>query len=210
MSKEIRGGKEQPQLLETEMRAVLTNEQRTQLTERLINLGAQEKGYQTIRDVYYCPKDVTFFDQIEMDAVGSYSLRLRKVKDQNGSTKVEWNIKQLTRQGDHTAWAEHEVEVPSFDTVDHMIKIMGFKPYVTIEKTRHIYSIAKNNQTYNLLIEDIKDFGPVLEVEAFSTRENVEASKGFILNLMSSIGITEEQIAPKSVTNMIMKQRSKF
>lgn len=211
MSKERKNRKEQTQLLETEIRAVLTNTQRKQLDEKLITLGARKQDTQTIIDVYYCPQTITSFNQIEMDAVGSYSLRLRRVKNKNGMSKIEWNIKQLTEQGDHTAWAEYEVKIPNFDTVDQMIKIMGFKPYVTIEKTRYVYSMTGvNKQGYSFLIDDIQDFGPILEVESFSTRDNVKASKNFIFNFMSSIGITQEQIAPKSVTNMIMRQRSKF
>lgn len=211
MSEERKNGKEQAQLLETEIRAVLTDAQRKQLDEKLITLGAQEQDIQRIVDVYYCPQNFTSFSQIEMDAVDSYSLRLRKVKDKDGMSKIEWNIKQLTMQEDHSAWAEYEIVIPNFDTVDRMMRIMGFKPYVTIEKTRHVYSITDvNQQEYSILIDDIQDFGPILEVESFSTRNNVKATKNFIFNFMSSIGITQEQIAPKSVTNLIMRQRSEF
>lgn len=211
MDYKVESDENRSQLLETEIRAVLTDDQHNQLAEKLILLGAQEHERQAIKDIYYCPQTITSFDQIEMDAVGSYSLRLRKIENQNGVSKTELNVKQLTEKGDHTAWAEYETMLPNSDTVDQMLKIIGFKPYVTIEKTRQVFFMTDTNkQEYQFLIENIQDFGPVLEVESISTRSNVEASKSYIHKFMSSVGIKQEQIAPKSVTNIIMRQRSRF
>lgn len=189
---------------EVEMRCDLTSPQydilRTVLHEQATFLREED-----ITDVYYCPNDTQSFDEIEMDKVGSYSLRLRrsKVKSQE---KVELNMKVITEEGDHNNWEEHEVEVSSFAEAQIMLGRIGLKPYFTLEK--HRTSFASGDMT--VALEDIKDYGSVMEVEILTERTKTAKAKDSIRGFMKEHGIQGNQIVAKSITNRLMRQRATF
>lgn len=200
--------KETEQLLETEIRVILSQQQREEITDKLTGMGAEFIKSHKVTDVYYCSQSVTSFSDLEMNEVGSYSIRIRETEE-NGETSIDWNIKQITEEADHAAWAEYEVKLSSMDMADKMLRIMAFKPFIKIEKDRKIYSIKdKAKRAFTLLIEDITDFGPVLEIETFSRRKDVEKSKQSIYDLIEQAGMSTDQIVPKSVTNLIMRQKA--
>ena len=210
MNNERRFSPERPRVFETEIRANLYPQQRSDIFKKLVGIEAEYKGYQKIIDTYYCPLRTTSFSDLEMNEVGSFSLRLRKITNQDNTSAYEWNIKQIVKKYDHSSWAEYETTVDSYDNADRMIKIMGNKPFITIEKIRHIHTLNKNGQEYKLLVEDIKNYGSILEIETFPTLNNVNNSKRDMHELLSSLEIEENQIVPKSVTNIIMREHSQF
>jgi len=63
---------------EIEIRAILHGKQRTVLETELTEIGAKFEGKVQITDTYLCPSSINFFEEIEMNRVGSYSLRIRR------------------------------------------------------------------------------------------------------------------------------------
>jgi adenylate cyclase class IV len=59
-----------------------------------------------------------------------------------------------------------------------------------------------------ICLEDIVDFGLGIEVEIMTTKEGSESSIQKIKKLLASLGISDEDIVPKSITNMIMHERA--
>lgn len=195
----------QPTNHEVEIRALLRPDQRQDILQRLQELGAQQEGVENLIDMYLCPEGTKSFSEIEMDRVGSYSLRLRK-KDKGKGPKIELNTKTITQHGDHNAWDEHEVELDSFEEAVAIFKTLGFKSFFTLEKTRYNFSLGN----LSIAVEDIKNFGPVLEVEVLTSQDKAEEAKTNIRSFFSTFGVTDEQIVPKSVTNMMMRQQAQF
>lgn len=190
---------------EVELRALLKEKEHQQIFEKLKSVGAVLKDEESLTDIYFCPKEVNSFSGVEMDDVGSFGLRLRKtIKDNHARNDL--NIKIITSFADHHAWEEHEVKIDSFNGMKAILKGMGFKPFVTIEKKRSNYLY------HNMLViaEDIKDFGLGIEVEIKTSYEKREEAKEEIKKFLKSIGIGEEKIVPKSITNIIMRERAKF
>lgn len=191
---------------EVELRVLLTPEQRAVILGQLQHRGAVEAGAETITDLYYCPQQVTDFSQIAMDAVGSFSLRVRQtVRD--GVAAVQINTKTITTYGDHHAWQEHEVGVDSFVEAQALLKVIGFKLFCRIEKQRSRFSFCQ----MTICIDDINDFGCALEIEIMATPETAAQAKQTIQDFLNQIGIAKEQILPKSVTYLLMQtQRVHF
>lgn len=172
--------------------------------EKILALGVVFAGEIYIRDIYFCDRSVTTVEEVEMNTVGSYSLRLRKEKQPNMPERVTLNTKTITKHGDHSAWEEHEVEVGGLSEAANILKTTEFKPYLEIEKNRSVYRMGD----MEICIEDIKDFGGAVEVEIMCSAGKEEESKEKIKDFLRECGLDDDHLAPKSITNIIMKERA--
>lgn len=173
------------------------------LTKELEKRGVRFVASAYICDIYFCNKAATRVEDVEMDVIGSYSLRLR-VSKKNKQEHITLNTKTITNHGDHSAWEEHEVEVNNFSEAAKILKTTEFKPFFKLEKTRYIY----NFDDMEVCIEDITDFGGAIEVEIMCAPGEEKQSKEKIKLFLKDIGINEDKIVPKSITNIIMKERA--
>jgi adenylate cyclase class 2 len=193
---------DQEKTYEVELRVLLTPEQQDSLIKRLEVHGARWAGKEKIVDLYYCPHGTTDFSQIAMDAVGSFSLRIRKT-EQDGIARVQLNTKSITKHADHHAWEEHEVLVDSFSEAQAIVQLLGYKGFCCIEKERSRFLLDQ----MTICIDDIHDFGVALEIEIMANRDTAGKAKQAIRSFLYSLGIGEEQILPKSATYLIMQTK---
>ena len=190
---------------EIEVRAILTAAQRRTLPKKL-RAGSKGGNRETrLSDIYYCPKKTGSFRQIEMQKPGSYSLRLRESREGNKS-RTSLNVKIITSRGDHNSWRELEIAVSSLAESEKILAALGFKPFFRLEKTRRTFHM----RGVTVAVEDIKNFGPVIEAEIITSRKRETAAKQKILNLSTDLEIKKEQIVKKSVTNLLMRKMSRF
>jgi len=188
--------------IEVELRALVEDPNGFQ--EKLKQKGAEYKNSSYLKDVYFCDKKATSVADVEMDKVGSYSLRLR-VSRKGDEEVVSLNTKTITTEGDHNAWEEHEVKINNFREAALILSKTEFKPFFELEKHRHTYQF----DGMEILVEEITDFGGAIEVEIMCTSGEEDVSKAKIRTLLiNELGLNESEIVPKSVTNIIMKQRA--
>lgn len=188
--------------IEVELRALVADPKDFQ--EKLKQKGAEHKNSSYLKDVYFCDKKATSVADVEMDKVGSYSLRLRIARKGDTET-ISLNTKTITTEGDHNAWEEHEVKIDNFREAALILSTTEFKPFFELEKHRHTYLL----NDMEILVEEITDFGGAIEVEIMCMPGEEESSKAKIKNLLTNeLGLSEAEIVPKSVTNIIMKQRA--
>ena len=190
---------------EIEKRASLTQEQRDAFVAELEKRGAERIGEGSLTDVYLCPNSVRQFSEIEMDKVGSYSLRIRQ-EIENGVEKTTANVKVITKHGDHSAWDEHEISIDSLESASAMFKSIGYKPFYTLKKQRYGYKI----DDINVFLENIKDFGWAVELEIIAPSSLSEEMKERLETFMSDMGIAKDQHVAKSVTNTLMRKFARF
>ena len=188
--------------IEVELRALVKDANDFQ--EKLKEKGAVYQNSSYLCDIYFCEKNASSVEDVEMDEVGSYSLRLR-VARKHEKEEITVNTKTITNKGDHNAWEEHEVIVNSFNEAAKILSMTEFKPFFKLEKHRHTYAI----NGMEILVEDITDFGGAIEVEILCAPGEEGECKEKIRNLLiTDLGLNESDIVPKSVTNIIMKQRA--
>jgi len=188
--------------IEVELRALVPDIDtfRTHLVER----GAKFIDSSYLCDIYFCKKDITSINEVEMHDVGSYSLRLR-VARKDEVESITLNIKVITNENDHHAWEEHEVETDNFGEAAKLLTMTEFKPFFKLEKYRHAYEL----NGMEILVEDITDFGGAVEVEILCDLGEETESKEKIKDLLvNTLGLQESDIVPKSVTNIVMKERA--
>ena len=190
------------QNIEVEIRALVPDFEN--LRQELLAKKAEYRGESYLHDIYFCPKAVKSLEEVEMNQVGSYSLRLRKEKNENGEISLYLNTKTITNQGDHNAWEEHEATINDFEEMVEILKNIGFKSFFVLEKSRFHYQYSG----LGVFLDDIKDFGACIELEKIVSLGEESEAKATIINFLQSIGIDEKQLVPKSVTNMVMKARA--
>lgn len=171
--------------------------------EKLKSTGAKFMKNSYLLDLYLCEKSATKVEDVEMDEVGSYSMRLRKSR-KDGKETVTINTKVIKNHGDHNAWEEHESEVEDFEEVAKILTLTEFKPFFRLEKDRRIYEY----EGMEISVEDIVDFSGAVEVELMVSEGEESKAKEKIIKFLESLEITKEDIVPKSVTNIIMKERA--
>jgi predicted adenylyl cyclase CyaB len=191
---------------EVEYRAILNSN----IFTNLLKIGKSKykssfKGPIIIEDIYYCQKHVKSFKEVEMDDIGSFSLRLRKeFEDDKFISTI--NTKIITKFGDHNAWKEHETIISSHKDSDQILKSIGFKNFFTFKKERYTYKV----DDILVCLEKIKGFGCLIEVEIMTTKNKAEIAKEKLLKFLELNNIKKEAIVKKSVTNMLMKEKSIF
>lgn len=190
---------------EVELRVLLEEDDRQKIIDKVNEIGAVLKLESRISDRYFCIESAKSFAEVEMDEVGSFSLRLRQTASSN-LENCELNIKVITNYGDHHAWEEHEVKINSFEEMSHILKRLGYKIFIEIEKVRTTYVF----KGISINIEDIKDFGLAIEYEIITSKDNSESAKEEIMKLMDLMGVSRSKIVPKSITNILMKEKAKF
>ena len=187
--------------IEVELRALVKD---TDVVKKNIERsGANFIALSALHDIYFCNKPITSIEEVEMNEVGSYSLRLRKCsKDKVKSTPL--NTKTIIKKGDHNAWEEHETEVEDFSETAKILLMTEFKPFFELKKTRFEYKMGN----LGIFVEDIEDFGGAIEVEILTKLGTENAAKEKIFEFLAKIGVPKESVVPKSVTNIVMKQRA--
>jgi predicted adenylyl cyclase CyaB len=191
---------------EVEIRAKVSFEAGEKVIKELIEMGAKYSNSAQIDDMYYCPKTVKDFSETEMDEIGSYSLRLRSSSKNKGEPKFSINTKVITSFGDHSAWDEFESEVTSLEQMAHILDTLSFKKFFEISKKRESYEI----DDIKMEIEEVKDFGYVIEAEIMVEASESAKAKQRILDLFDKLKIARADIFPKSATNYLMRLWAKF
>lgn len=188
--------------IEVEIRARLNDI--TDFKNLIEKLGAKPTSSLYVCDMYFCKKTAKKVEDVEMDEVGSYSLRLRTLKKGDDKKKITINTKTITNHGDHNAWEEREVEVSDFLEAAKILNTTEFKPFFKLEKERFVYKL----DNMEICVEDIVDFGGAVEIEIMCSSSEAPEAKQKIKAFMRKCGIDDASIVPKSITNIIMKERA--
>ena len=62
--------------------------------------------------------------------------------------------------------------------------------------------------TMEICIDDIKDFGGAVEIEIMCSANEATEAKQKIKDFLFTCGVDKAKIVPKSITNIIMKERA--
>ena len=151
---------------EVELRAFVDN---AQLKSLRSSLTKHSRTTTCVKDTYYCKKEVRDFSEVEMDEIGSFSLRLRQSNAGNNN-KYSLNVKIITSYGDHHAWDEHEIQINSFREGEKILIALGYKKFFSISKTRESYECGN----IKAIIEDLGDCGHAIEVEIMTEKSQSE------------------------------------
>lgn len=152
--------------LETEVKFYLSNIDAVR--SRIIGLGANFKNRSFETNIRFEDAEKTLIQKKSL-------LRLRKDTKATLTFKAEPPVK----DSEFKVLQEFEVEVSDFDTMEHILKSLGFKDEQVYEKWRESYVVEDT-----LLCLDTLPYGDFLEIEG---------SKESIKQLASQIGLLWER-----------------
>lgn len=190
---------------EVEKRIILSDQERDRIFKDLEKIGAVYRGVQKIEDSYFCKSEYKNFRQTAMKEVGSYGLRIRNIS-KKGSNRNQLNIKVITEEDNHHSWEEHEVDIDDISEMTAILKAIGQKLFYKFKKKRHTFEI----EGLEVLVEDIEDFGPIIEIEGKTTFDKSHQMQEKIIDLLKRLNLDKDKIVPKSVTYILMEKYSKF
>jgi predicted adenylyl cyclase CyaB len=188
---------------EVELRVIVSGIGKEDIKQRILALGGISQGIRTIHDIYYCDNKCQTVEDAEMNKVGSFSVRIRK-ETKNDATTITYNRKIITCEGDHNSWIQKEEERGDFESAMGEMLEKGYKFFFSLDKEREVFCY----EDMKICLEDIVDFGLGIEIEIMSTKKEARNAKKRIRALISALDISEQDIVPKSITNIIMHQRA--
>lgn len=164
------------------------------LERRLKSLGAELIAEEAHIDIYY--------DAPHRDFAGTdEALRVRR--------KVKPKECILTYKGPRLSRTvktreEFEVTVDSPDSVQRILKKLGFTPAARVEKERRKYALGN----LKVSVDQVKDLGAFIEVEAeaddLTDRERIEQE---IFALLNQLNVPPANVVDKTYLEMLLEKR---
>ncbi len=182
---------------EVELRATVPLKSKLSLINKISELSKKVEKISKIIDVYYAPISAKSMDDIPMNDIGSFSLRIRI------SNNSVLNVKSITNFGDHNAWDEVESEIDSPIAINRILKVLGFSPFCRLVKTRTSYII---DNECRIEIDDIEKYGIVIEIEQIVNKDRVDEAKKKNQQIFEQLGIIKEYMVPRTATEEYMKK----
>lgn len=164
-------------MYEVEVKAKLNN--RKEVFEKLKSMGCvwSEELHQV--DDIFTPVSTVF-----PPPKGEPVLRIR---DENGKFILTLKINQTSRQD----CIEHEVEVKDKVEMDKIIKLLGFRDDVTVDKKR----IKTKYKDIEVVLDIVKDLGEFIEAEKVITEADPELRKKIqeeLFDFLETLGVKKE------------------
>lgn len=115
-----------------------------------------------------------YFTDIESEYIKSRTcLRIRRKNDKEMEITYKGKSDFL-----NNLYAKKECnivqDIKNYDDLVELFKNLGFYRYVCVEKARKVYSMTKEDITYNIMIDDIKDLGSFAEFEIICDKNNID------------------------------------
>ena len=170
---------------EIEIKAKITD--REGILSRLEGLGCALSEPVTQEDVVFAQK----VGSLEEFLTNSVFLRIRE-----SAKGVVFTLKyNPDRQGEPDAMpVEYEVTVSSRTELEAIFQLLGFKPMVTVKKTRR----TGHYKNWEICIDEVEELGTFIEVEQMAEHdEDIEPVRDAIMEFLRSLGITESDLLAK-------------
>lgn len=164
-------------MYEVEVKAKLRN--REEVIKKLESLGCKfSEELHQIDDIFTPESDIF------PPPIGGPVLRIRQ---QNGISIFTLKVNQSSRQD----CIEHESKIDNKEEMEKIIKILGFKEDVTVEKTR----IKTKYKDIVVEIDDVKHLGEFVEAEKMTNEPNPEVRKNIqeeLYAFLETLGISKD------------------
>lgn len=193
-----------PQKIEVELRILLKN--RKAIEEKIKNQSAKLIYYTHLIDHWYCPQNVKNYKEACTDNIG-YALRIREAKDEyTGRHICSLECKTLCNGINHAFCNESEIDINDIEQAQNILKAIGLKEFLTIDKERTIYK----KEEVKYCFDKIKGLGEGLELEIMTNKKNIKKAHQKMKKKASELGIKKEEILDRSLTYLAMKKLAIF
>ena len=158
--------------------------------ERLTELGAESLGTVTQRDTYY---DAPHREFAETDE----ALRIRRVHREGGAETLV-TYKGPLVDADSKTRREHETSVAEDETMDEILRALGFRPAAVVEKDRERFRLGE----YTVTLDTVTDLGEYVEVETESA--DVDEAREGAFELLDDLGLDPDDQIRTSYLGLLL------
>lgn len=146
--------------------------------DALVDADARPLG--TVRQVD------TYYDAPHRDfAATDEALRIRR-EHRHGETTVALTYKGPKLDAESKSREEAETTVGDGETIDAILRGLGFDPAATVEKERHRYALGE----YTVTLDDVTGLGEFVEIETDVESENaIERARESLQARLADLGL---------------------
>mgnify|MGYP001604836974 FL=1 len=182
---------------------------RNKIEQRLLIRGAKVIYQGHVVDHWFVPKEIKSLAEKNewFDSGRGFGVRIREQDNSyTGKVQTSLEVKRLVTPYEHNTCIETEVTGGDFQSLSSLLNLMNLKKFAVLEKDRLVYRL----EGLNIVIDDIKDFKVVVEIECVSNRP-----RGSVLaelkHMAFKLGLSlPEDLIKTSPTFLYMEKFSKF
>jgi predicted adenylyl cyclase CyaB len=178
------------------------------LQEKLLELDAEIIYHGHIIDHWFAENSIRGLEQQNdfYDSGKGYGLRIREQDNgYTGKVTTSLEVKRLAEPHKHETCIEQEIDIASYDEAYKLLKLMNYKEFVTIDKSRTIY----NYKDTKIVIDDIKDYLTAIELEKVTSEDKKKVLKE-LNSIATQLNLDEPTRTKKSVTHMMIEEFGEF
>jgi adenylate cyclase class 2 len=128
-----------------------------------------------------------------------------RIRNQNSKFLFTLKVNQSSRQD----CIEHELEISSREDMLAIIKILGFRQDVTVDKKR----IKTNYKDAEIVLDDVEGLGEFIEAEKIVNENDPEARKRIqseLMELLGELGVSrEDEVIDGKYDIMLLEKQNK-
>ncbi len=182
-------------MLEVELKASLDGYSIEEIRKKAEELGFSHQSSLRETDIYFNGRDRDFRSTDE-------ALRLRSCQDLSADTppQVLITYKGAKQDAVSSTRTEYETCVGNFDTMQNLLKALGYRPMYTVDKTRQEFSLGQ----ITLCLDTVEHLGCYLELEILADVEKQrEVSVQTLLNLLDTLQIPRDHLTRSSYLELL-------
>ncbi|AUV81974.1 class IV adenylate cyclase [Salinigranum rubrum] len=158
---------------------------------RLSDVDADALGTVVQRDTYYDAPHRRFAETDE-------ALRIRRTEAENGDRETHVTYKGPLVDSASKTRREHETGVDDGETMDSILRALGFEPAAVVEKERARFRVGE----YTVTLDDVTDVGTFVEVETDAA--DVDAAREGAFELLETIGLDPDDQIRTSYLGLLL------
>jgi adenylate cyclase class 2 len=177
--------------MEIELRAKISNEKL--LEEKLKKLSGimEKKSGERQVDLYF---------KHEGEENEKMIIRIRKNYENN---KAILTFKSKSKYANDIAWQDFDTPIVDPDRLEELLLNSGYVYFCLVDKVRQSFSYKE----FEINIDNIRDLGLFIEIEKNGTKNEVEAIRKQIIDLLVLLGVAENTIINKGYVQLMVSKK---
>lgn len=175
----------------------------------LIKIGSKLLYHGELTDHWYVPNEIndSIHTNIWFETGKGQGVRIREQRiGYKDNIITTLGVKRLAEPYKKETTLEKEIDVDDYENTHSLLTLMSFKEFVTIVKTRKLYSYEQ----FEITIDMIRDFESGLEIKTTSKISGLEA-KDRIRKFINSSGLDKYlEETEMSVSSLAMENFAKY
>lgn len=181
---------------EIEVKVPLTEDELRKVTENVKILSKFVKNSRHV-DSYYTPSSRDFLEP-------QFPFEWLSVRERDGRTILSYKHYYPENVEAPTHCDEFEMEVGKPEQFGKIFSALGVRKIVTVEKSRDVYVY---NGEFEIGIDDVKDLGKFIEVEATKDFGGVDATRKKVMEFARKIGVDTSKADKRGYPFMLMRKK---